>query len=324
MDIRNQSSSTASETQAFRISNGVNNFATSYKKFFILPALLSLAAVMALFLWGLKPGIDLAGGSLLQVSFPSGRPPVEQVQKLVGQFNLGQTRVQESGTDGYIIRTPALASEEKQQLETTLGALGQMKEEQFTSVSPTIGTEILHKGLLALALVIVCIILFIAFAFRKVSEPVASWKYGVVAIITLAHDILIPAGLFAALGRFAGAEVDSLFIVALLTVLGISINDTIVVFDRIRENLRRNAEQRRKELFAETVGRSIMQTLARSINTSLTVIIMLIALFFLGPVSTRDFALTLLVGMVAGTYSSIFLASPLLVEWERWGARRAK
>ncbi|HEV8666843.1 MAG TPA: protein translocase subunit SecF, partial [Candidatus Paceibacterota bacterium] len=138
------------------------------------------------------------------------------------------------------------------------------------------------------------------------------------AIITLAHDVLIPAGLFAALGHFNGAEVDSLFIVGLLTILGISINDTIVVFDRIRENLALNESHHKRESFDEVVGRSIMQTLARSINTSLTVVIVLAALFFVGPVTTKDFALTLIVGMIAGTYSSIFLASPLLVAWERW------
>jgi preprotein translocase subunit SecF len=151
-----------------------------------------------------------------------------------------------------------------------------------------------------------------------VSEPVASWKYGIVAIVTLLHDILIPAGLFALLGHVAGAEVDALFIVALLTILGISINDTIVVFDRIRENLRLNNEHRKREEFDSVVGKSIMQTIARSINTSVTVIIVLLALYFLGPVATKNFALTLIIGMVAGTYSSIFLASPLLVVWEKW------
>jgi len=171
-------------------------------------------------------------------------------------------------------------------------------------------------------LVVFCIITFIAFAFRGVSKPVQSWKYGVVAIITLLHDILLPLGLFAVLGHFFGAEVDALFIVALLTILGISINDTIVVFDRIRENLRLNEERNKREEYEEVVGRSIIQTLARSINTSLTVIIVLISLYFLGPVATQNFALTLIVGMVAGTYSSIFLASPLLVAWDRLSAKK--
>jgi preprotein translocase subunit SecF len=161
-------------------------------------------------------------------------------------------------------------------------------------------------------------IAFIAFAFRGVSKPVASWKYGVVAIVTLMHDILIPVGLFAYLGHARGAEVGVFFIVALLTILGISINDTIVVFDRIRENLGLNIKSGKKEVFADVVWHSIMQTFTRSINTSVTVIVVLLALFFVGPESTKDFALTLIVGMVAGTYSSIFLASPLLVLLEKY------
>ncbi len=289
-----------------------------------MPAILSAFAIFAIFTWGLKPGIDLAGGSLLQVTYTDARPPVEQIQQLAEKLNLGEVRIQPSGTQSYILRQRDLSQTEKNQLETVLGALGPMKEDQFTTVGPTLGAELLRKAWIALALVTMCIILFIAFAFRQVSKPVASWKYGVVAIVTLLHDVLIPAGLFAFLGFFDGAEVDSLFIVALLTILGISINDTIVVFDRIRENLRLNEERHKHEAFDSVVGRSIMQTLARSINTSLTVIIVLFSLFFFGPIATKDFALTLIVGMVAGTYSSIFLAAPLLVAWDSASRRRAE
>lgn len=297
------------------------NIAKNLKYFFLLPGILSLLAVFALLAWGLKPGIDLSGGALLQVSYPSGRPPVEQVQAVTAPLHYGEVRVQPTGENGYLIRTRPLSNDEKNNLEAVLGGLGAMHEDQYTSVGPVIGAELLTKGWIALALVTVCIILFIAFAFRHVSKPVASWKYGVVAIITLVHDVLIPTGLFALLGHINGAEVDSLFIVGLLTILGISINDTIVVFDRIRENLRLNEENRKRENYDEVVGRSIMQTLARSINTSLTVVIVLAALFLLGPATTKDFALTLIVGMIAGTYSSIFLASPLLVAWEKWSRR---
>lgn len=294
------------------------------KRLLLVPAVLSLLAVIMLLLWGLKPGIDLTGGSLLQVSYQTtSLPSIVQVQNAVApvaaSLNLGEVRVQPTGTNGYTLTERALTNSEKNALEQTLGTLGPIHEDEFTSVSPTIGQELLDKGLIALGLVAVCIILFIAFAFRKVSKPVASWKYGIIAIITLIHDILIPTGLFALLGHMAGAEVDSLFIVALLTLLGVSINNTIVVFDRIRENL---GNVGKKETFDETVGRSIMQTLTRSINTSLTVVIVLAALYFVGPASTQDFALTLIVGMVAGTYSSIFLASPLLVAWERFSSAR--
>jgi preprotein translocase subunit SecF len=292
---------------------------TKYEKyFFILPAILSILAIAAVLMWGLKPGIDLSGGSLLQVSYADGRPAIEKVHAAVDQLGFGEVRVQPTGDAGFILRQRDLTNDEKNALESALGTLGAVHEDQFNSVGPIIGQELLQKAWIAIALVVICIILFIAFAFRGVSKPVASWKYGIVAIITLLHDILVPLGLFAALGHFMGAEVDALFIVALLTILGISINDTIVVFDRIRENLRLNEERHKREAFDEVVGRSIMQTLARSINTSLTVVIVLVSLYFLGPASTKTFALTLIVGMVVGTYSSIFLASPLLVVWERF------
>jgi preprotein translocase subunit SecF len=293
------------------------NIAKYEKYFFILPGVLSVLALAALLMWGLKPGIDLEGGSLLQVSYTVERPAQEAVQAAADKLGFGEVRVQPTGEQGYILRQRDLTNDEKNSLEKALATLGANKEDQFTSVGPILGQELVRKAWIAITLVVVSIILFIAFAFRGVSKPIASWKYGVVAIITLLHDILIPLGLFAALGHFIGAEVDALFIVALLTILGISINDTIVVFDRIRENLRLNEEHRKHEPFDEVVGRSIMQTLARSINTSLTVLIVLAALYFLGPVSTENFALTLIVGMIAGTYSSIFLASPLLVVWER-------
>jgi len=294
------------------------------KYFFILPGLLSLAAVIVLGLWGLRPGIDLAGGSLLQITYQETRPPVQQVQQITEPLELGEVRVQPADQSSYILRTRALSNDEHTQLTTVLGGLGSMKEDQFTTIGPTIGAELLQKAWIAIVLVVLCTIIFIAWAFRGVSKPVQSWKYGIVAIVTLLHDILVPAGLFAILGRFVGAEVDALFIVALLTILGISINDTIVVFDRIRENLRLNEDKGRREEFEEVVGRSITQTIARSINTSLTVVIVLAALYFLGPVVTKNFALTLIVGMIAGTYSSIFLASPLLVAWQKWSASRAK
>ncbi len=294
------------------------------KQLLILPAILVALSLFSLFFWGLKPGIDLAGGSLLQVSYPEGRPPVEQVRALVRELGIGEVRVQPSGENAFILRQRDLSQEEKNSLQAVLAGLGPLHEDQYASIGPTIGSELLNKAYLAIVAVVLCIILFIAFAFRHVSEPVSSWKYGVVAILTLVHDILIPAGLFAFLGYIRGAEVDALFIVGLLTILGISINDTIVVFDRIRENLRLNTERHRKETFEDVVGRSIVQTLARSINTSLTVVIVLVALFVWGPAATKDFALTLIVGMVAGTYSSIFLASPLLVAWERFSNRRGK
>ncbi len=302
----------------------------SQKYFLIVPAFFSVLAVIAILMFGLKPGIDLAGGSLLQVSYPNGRPFVEEVHaalaRLDPSIHLGQILIQPTGEKGYILRQRALLPEEKDALMQTLEKSGRVDKDtiQFKSIPPSTGAELVKKAWIAIVLVTLSIIIFIAFAFRKVSKPIASWKYGVIAIVTLLHDILIPLGLFAYLGHARGAELDALFIVALLTILGISINDTIVVFDRIRENLHRNDESNHHEEFKDVVGRSISQTLVRSINTSVTVIIVLFALFYLGPAATKDFSLTLIVGMVAGTYSSIFLASPLLVIWDNWQHKRAK
>lgn len=287
---------------------------------FVLPAFFSILAIVALLFWGLKPGIDLAGGSMLQVSYDS-RPNLEAVNEKLATLNYGEIRVQPSGDKDFILRQKELTNDEKGALMKDLGSFGTVTEVQFNSVGPTIGEEIVRKSWVAIILVSLSIISFIAFAFRHVSKPVASWKYGVVAIVTLMHDILVPTGLFAYLGYARGAEVGVFFIVAILTTLGISINDTIVVFDRIRENLRLNEDRRRTELFGDVAWKSTMQTLARSINTSLTVVIMLVALFMLGPDSTKDFSLTLIVGMIAGTYSSIFLASPLLVMLEKWQSK---
>ena len=304
--------------------------------YFILPAVLVALSFLSILVFGLTAGVDLKGGALLEVSYlpalpaqagqagEGGRPPIEEVRQRASALPLGEVRVQPTGETGLIIRSRDVTVGEKDALLQALSFDTFLaKEERFTSIGPTIGKELRSKAWIAIVLVSLSTVLYIAFVFRHVSKPVASWKYGAISIVTLLHDIVIPTGMFAVLGRLFGAEVDSLFIVALLTILGISINDTIVVFDRIRENLRVNIERHIKEPFETTVGKSVDQTITRSINTSMTVIIALLALYFFGPGSTRMFSLTLTVGMVAGTYSSIFLASPLLIVWEKF-ARRAK
>jgi preprotein translocase subunit SecF len=281
--------------------------------FFILPGIAVVLSLMAIFMWGLKPGIDLKGGSILEVAYPDGRPEVSLLQEKLNALELGEVRIQPAGENEFVLRQRSLEQSEKDAIDDILASFGTVEEVQYNSVGPSIGEELMRKAWWAIGLVSLCTILFIAFAFRGVSKPVSSWKYGIVAIVTLLHDILIPTGYFAYLGQTRDAEVGVLFIVALLTILGISINDTIVVFDRIRENLRLNEEKKQHQTFDFVVWKSIKQTMARSVNTSMTVIIMLIVLFLLGPESTKDFALVLTIGMVAGTYSSIFLASPLLV-----------
>ena len=293
--------------------------------FFAITGAIVIAALTSLAVFGLHLGTDFKGGSLVEVRYEGVRPAPEALTQKLEDAGFEGFSLRESGSDRYILRSATLTNEQRGSLSTIFSFEGGVAHvEQLTEVGPTIGKELRNKALIALALVLLCILLFIAFAFRKVSKPVSSWIYGLIALITLIHDIIVPVGFFAFLGYLTGAQIDTLFVTAILTVLGFSIHDTIVVFDRTRENLRLNHERNRKEDFAETAGRSLNQTFVRSINTSLTVLITLLILFFIGPASTRDFALTLLVGIIAGTYSSIFLATPLLVTVEKWRSGRKK
>ncbi|MEK7607477.1 MAG: protein translocase subunit SecF, partial [Patescibacteria group bacterium] len=192
------------------------------------------------------------------------------------------------------------------------------EEKRFDSIGPILGREALQKSWISVVIVLMAIVLFITFAFRHVSEPVSSWKYALIAIIALIHDVIIPSGAFALLGYFAGFEIDTLFVTALLVILGFSIHDTIVVFDRVRENLKNNTEGKQKKSFETIVGESINQTFVRSVNTSLTTLIAIFVLYLIGADATRHFALTLIIGITVGTYSSIFLGSPLLVTVYNW------
>jgi preprotein translocase subunit SecF len=288
---------------------------THRKTFFVLSALITVAALASLFTYGLHLGIEFTGGTLAEIRYDGPRPAADVLTRNLAEAGFEDFSLREYGADGYAFRAQTLTEAQRENLAayfTPQNASAHV--ESLDEIGPTIGAELRNKSLLALGLVLLCILFFVAFAFRKVSEPVSSWWYGFIALATLIHDVIVPVGFYAALGHFLGAQVDTLFVTAILTVLGFSIHDTIVVFDRTRENLRINREAHRKEGFDVTAGRSLGQTIVRSINTSLTVLITLLVLFFVGPESTRDFALTLLVGIIAGTYSSIFLATPLLVE----------
>jgi preprotein translocase subunit SecF len=301
-------------------------FVIKYRKiFYTFSALLVLLSVVSLSVWHLKLSIDFKGGALLEVAYPNGRPALDAVNAELKPLNVA-ANVVPTGTTGYIIRTQNL--DETQHAEI-LQILSQnstiaMDVKQFDTVGPVLGDELRGKSLVSIFLVIIAIVLFITYAFRKVSEPVSSWIYGLIAIVALLHDVIVPAGVFSILGHFRGIEVDTLFVTAILVILGFSIHDTIVVFDRTRENLKINKEAGKREPFDETVGRSVSQTFTRSINTSLTVVLTLLVLYFVGPETTRNFSLALLVGIVAGTYSSIFLGSPLLVTIAKWQENREK
>ncbi len=298
-------------------------FIIKYKKIFIsISVALVLLSVVLVSVFGLKFGIDFKGGALLEAEYTNGVPTVADVQTAIKSLSFGEVSVQPTGANGYIIKTRDLSAVEHTNLVSALseGGTYQVVEKSFTSIGPSVGNELKHKAIWAIIFVMAAILLFIAYAFSKVSKPVSSWKYGFIALVTLLHDIAIPAGLFAVMGHYMGAEVDTLFVVALLTVLGLSVSDTIVVFDRIRENIRNHTSSD----FEVTVGKSLSQTFTRSINTSLTIILVLLSLYFFGPASTKNFALVLTVGLFFGTYSSIFLASPLLVVTEQWQKKGKK
>lgn len=285
-------------------------FVITYRKFFYaLSALLTIASIAAVSVWGLNLGIDFKGGSIIEVDYQGGRPAQPALVEALVPLNLGES-IRPTGDTGYLIRMKSITQDEKMSLMTTLNSFGTSTEKRFDSIGPVLGTEAAHKSLASIVLVILAIVLFITYAFRQVSQPVSSWKYGIVAIIALIHDVIIPTGAFAILGHFKGFEVDTLFVTALLVVLGFSVHDTIVVFDRVRENLR-HAPARKP--FSEIVGESISQTFTRSINTSLTTLLALVVLYFVGGTPTQHFALALIIGIAAGTYSSVFLGSPLLV-----------
>lgn len=289
-------------------------FILKYKKIFItLSALVVLSSLVCVGMFGLKLGIEFTGGSVVDFTI---NPKVEQSviqERLDANFKEEYSLREENSM--YTLRTRVLNEEEKVQLLSTIsnGALENIKVEKFDTVGPTLGTELRNKAIFALILVLICITIFIAYAFRHVSTPVSSWKYGFITMIALVHDVVIPLGVFAVLGHTLGIEVDSLFLTALLVILGYSINDTIVVFDRIRENLSHVSENKREAEFENIVGSSLSQTFVRSINTTLTTLISASIIFMLTEGNIRYFALTMIIGMASGAYSSLFVASPLLV-----------
>lgn len=294
-------------------------FIVKYRKiFYALSAVLILGSVFSVYFWGLKQGVDFSGGSLLSITFEGEIPNQEKVQKILTDLTFNDALVR-SSSEGYIIRLKEISQNQKDSIIGSIALLGvNPVEKTFSSVGPVLGKEALHKSWISIVLVLLVIVFFVAFAFRKVSKPISSWVYGLVAIFALLHDVVVPTGIFALLGHFYGFEVDTLFVTALLVILGFSVHDTIVVFDRVRENLHKNEEYREGKDFETIVGESINQTFIRSINTSLTTLLAIAILYIFGPETIHHFAMTLLIGITIGTYSSIFIGSPLLVTINNW------
>jgi preprotein translocase subunit SecF len=279
-------------------------------------------AIVFLALWGLNLGIDFTGGSLLEVKFNNFETNTSDIKTQLEDLNLSSLSVQETENDSYILKFKDDNDVTHKEILGSLELLPQdvessLEELRFDSVGPSIGDELKSKSFNAIILVLIIIVLYIALVFKKVSKPVASWKYGITAIIALFHDVIITLGVFAILGHVMNLEINTPFVAAILTVLGYSVNDTIIVFDRIRENLPKSNDS-----FSTTVNTSVNQTITRSINTSVTTLLVLGAILIWGGANIQEFILALVIGIFIGTYSSIFLASPLLVVWEKLARKK--
>ena len=289
------------------------------KIWYLVSAILIVPGIIALILWGLNFGIDFKGGTQAEYQFNK-NISTSEVQNALKDLNLSNLTVTSEGNNGVLIRLGMINQAKHNQIIDSLSKIGETTESSFESVGPTISSDISRKAIIAVIVASLAIILYIAFAFRKVPKPASSWRFGVCAVAALIHDLAFVIGVFAILGHFFGYQLDSLFVTALLTIMGFSVHDTIVVFDRIRENLRKHPSND----FETNVNNSILQTLNRSLNTSLTVLIVLASLYFLGGASLHHFVLALLIGITIGTYSSIFNASPLLVTWHGWSMNHLK
>lgn len=290
------------------------NFLKYKKIYFAFSAFLILGSLVSLLIFGLNLGIDFTGGSILEIEYKNSRPSNQEIKENISDLDLGTIYLQPSGENGLIIRMKEISEEVHQNLLRKLNLTGQIEERRFESIGPTIGRELKEKTKILILIALFSIVLYIAFSFRRVQKPLSSWQYGLASLVALFHDVFLPIGIFSILGEFFGIQITIPVVIALLIILGYSINNTVVVFDRIRENLIRGEGV----TFEETVNKSLSQALVRCLNTAFTTLLVLITIFFWGGVTLKYFALTLIIGITAGTYSSLFLTSSLLVGWLFW------
>ena len=294
-----------------------------YKKLFYgISLLLIVLSIAAILVFGLRPSIEFTGGSSLEVTFENEAPSNSEIREALQDIDLGEVSLQKAGNDGVILKMKFIDEETHQEVLENLKIIGEIKEgsEGFQVIGPVIGEELKGKTKVVVFLALLCILIYVAFSFRKISKPVKSWVYGFTGLIALCHDVLIPLGIFAVLGRFYAVEVTIPIITAFLTVFGYSINDSVVVFDRVRENLLSSRELD----FGKIIEKSLNQTVIRSINTSFTTLLALFAIFFLGGETLKYFSFALILGIGLGTYSSLFLATPLLTTFLRFRERKRR
>lgn len=290
----------------------MNNLMRYKVLYFIFSLLIILPGLYFLVTSGLKLGIDFTGGALLEYQFEK-TINLKDLKQEISSEGIEVGQINSLANNTFIIRTKPVEQNKISKLKTDLNQkFGKVEEKRVEFVGPVIGSELRQKALIGVALASIVIVLYIAFSFRKMPRPQSSWRFGITAVLALVHDILVVVGAFAILGKFLGVEIDTLFVTALLTVIGFSVHDTIVVFDRIRENLTKHMGKK----FIDIANLSVLQTLGRSLNTSLTVVFVLFAMLLFGGETLKWFVVALLVGIISGTYSSIFNATAMLVWWE--------
>lgn len=283
---------------------------------------LAVASAVLVSMYGLNFSVDFKGGSVVEFEFhpPAGgeKLSLDDFKSTLVEIGLTEILVNYAGDNGIILRTQELSEGEHQNILSVLrGKFSGIEEKKFESVGPVIGNELKRKSIIAVSLVLLSVIVYIAIVFRKLSRTLSPWVMGLSAIVALLHDVVIPLGIFAILGKFYGVEISAVFVAAALTILGYSVADTVVVFDRVRENIVKGSSTRQLLDFPAVVHKSVIQTLARSLNTTFTTLLSLFAIYFFGGESIRYFSLALIIGIFLGAYSSIFVASPLLVRWSR-------
>ena len=279
-----------------------------------------LPGIISLTLYGLKYSIEFTGGSVLEYSFAT---PIEESKLVqIANDNALEYEALQIDQNTVYIRSKPLSNETITQLETDLtNEFGELTVLSSETIGPTVGDETTRKAFLAVFVASVAIVLYITYSFKNIPAPYSSFRFGISAIVAMLHDALVVVGIFSLLGKFLDVEITSLFITAILTIIGFSIHDTIVVFDRIRENLNKLPKSMS---FGDVVNYSVVETLNRSLATSLTVVLTLLSLYLLGGETIKYFVLALLFGIISGTYSSIFTASPLLVYWENYISTKSK
>jgi len=293
------------------------NFTKYFKFYNIFSCLLLFSAIFLLFAIGLNFSIDFTGGSILEIEFEK-RPENPVIQEKLRDLNLGEITIQPTGDRGVILRIKEINEASHQEILSKLGEISNVREQRFENIGPVVGKELRQKTITLIIVSLLSLLIYITIAFSKVSRPISSWQYGVISILTLSFDVLVAIGIFTLLEKFYQVQLSVPIVTALLTILGYTINDKVIVFDRIRENILKG----QKKTFEETVNFSLNQTLTRSLSTGTCTLLVLLFIFFFGGDTLRYFSLILIVGIVVGTYSSLFLATPILVGWLKWQKKR--